>query len=476
MELRFAELRFTPTEARLMLERLVPDLSESELDDSASYTDGWAAGVQLTALAARSALVQPSPISLLSEAQLLTEDYVWHEVLASGDADVVEVLLQISVVDRVNTSLAAAITGRRNVRDLLLRGEAQGLFVHRLGVGGWFRIHPLVREVLRNELGRQSRHRECHERAARWFEDSGETVSALEHWLLAERPRDALRLLGASSTELYDQGREAVILRTIAAIPRTVATTDVASLIDYAVSHILVSRSQFIDAVREATWHAERSEHDFSAQIAGLQAVALTMAGDWSRGSALARQALSQLGERWWSDPAVRFAWNMAARGVALSERWDDDDELVSDATIAMSRDPGRGLSLEGIRAMGHALAGRPVDALRVAAGIRHAAPAMSILRSELDIAEAIARREIGDRERAIAELRTIADDTDRTEGVLPRGGHGRVGPGGGGRRRRRGCVVRAVASRILARRSTGRTRCAGVGEQGRDNGGDRGR
>ena len=126
MELRFAELRFTPSEARLMLERLVPDLSESELDDSASYTDGWAAGVQLTALAARSALVQPSPISLLSEAQLLTEDYVWHEVLASGDADVVEVLLQISVVDRVNTSLATAITGRRNVRDLLAPGRGPG--------------------------------------------------------------------------------------------------------------------------------------------------------------------------------------------------------------------------------------------------------------------------------------------------------------------------------------------------------------
>ena len=202
MELRFAELRFTPSEARQMLARLVPDLSESELDASASYTDGWAAGLQLTALAARSALVQPSPSSLLSEAQLLTEDYVWHEVLASGDADVVEVLLQISVVDRVNTSLATAITGRCDVRDLLLRGEAHGLFVHRLGIGGWFRIHPLVREVLRNKLGRQSRHRECHERAASWFEDSGETVSALEHWLLAERPRDALRLLGARSTRV----------------------------------------------------------------------------------------------------------------------------------------------------------------------------------------------------------------------------------------------------------------------------------
>ena len=411
-ELRFAELRFTDDEARVMLEHLAPDLSTSELEDSVRYTDGWAAGLQLTALAARSAHVQVSPISLLPDAQLLTEDYVWHEVLASGDAEVVDALLQIAVVDRVNSGLAAAITNRSDVRDLLLRAETQGLFVHRLGADGWFRIHPLVRDALRTELGRQSRRGECHARAARWFEDSGETVSALDQWLLADRPRDALRLLAASSTELYDQGREAVILRTIEAIPRSVATTDVAALVDYAVSHILVSRPQFIDAVREVAWHAERSEHDFAAQIAGLQAVALTMAGDWNRGSTRAREALSDLGDRWWNDPAGRFAWNMAARGVALSEGWDDDDELVSDATIAMHRDPGRGLSLEGIRAMGHAFAGRPIDALRVAAGVRHAAPTMSILRSELDVAEAMARLEIGDRERAIADLRAIADDT----------------------------------------------------------------
>ena len=97
--------------------------------------------------------------------------------------------------------------------------------------------------MLRNELVRTVRHRECHERAARWLEQSGEIVSALDQWLLAERPRDALRLLAATSTELYDQGHDAVILRTIAAIPREIAATDVAARIDFAVSHILGPRA-----------------------------------------------------------------------------------------------------------------------------------------------------------------------------------------------------------------------------------------
>ncbi len=84
--------------------------------------------------------------------------------------------------------LATAITGRGDARELLLRGEAQGLFVYRLGTEDWFRIHPLVREQLYEQLVRSGGHREHHERAASWLEGAGETVSALDQWLLAERP------------------------------------------------------------------------------------------------------------------------------------------------------------------------------------------------------------------------------------------------------------------------------------------------
>ena len=356
-EVRFADLRFTDAEARQMLTSLAPDLSEPEIDESARSADGWAAGVQLTGLVARSARGEATAVALRRDVMLRTEDYVWHEVLATADPDIVDTLMQVAVVDRVSTALAAAITGDADVRELLLRAESQGLFVSRLGIEDWFRIHPLVREVLRNELVRTMRHRECHERAARWLERSGEIVSALDQWLLAERPRDALRLLGATSTELYDQGRDAVILRTIAAIPRETAATDVAARIDFAVSHILGPRARFIETVGEAVWHADHVDHDLSPQIDALQSISMTVRGDWTGGSRHARRALAALGDTWRTDPAGRFGWNVIARGIALSESWDDDDPTIRDATIAMSTDPRRGISLEGVRALGHAMA-----------------------------------------------------------------------------------------------------------------------
>ena len=42
---------------------------------------------------------------------------------------------------------------------------------------------------------------------AGWFEDAGEIALALDQWILDEQPRDALRLLAAKATALYDSGR-----------------------------------------------------------------------------------------------------------------------------------------------------------------------------------------------------------------------------------------------------------------------------
>ena len=69
-------------------------------------------------------------------------------------------------------------------------------------------------------------------------------------------------------------------------------------------------------------------------------------------------------------------------------------------------------MAFEGTRALGEALAGRPLDALRVAAGVRRAAAVsdMTILRTELALAEALAYRELGDRSRAMAELGALAE------------------------------------------------------------------
>ena len=138
---------------------------------------------------------------------MLVRDYVLNEVLANEAPEVIDVLSAAAVVPRVNPSLASAMTDRPDAGELLRTAEARGLFVTRRGVDGWFELHALVRGVLTADLASRAPDRltELHTRAARWFEDADEVVVALDQWLLADRPRDALRLLSASQQQALRQ-------------------------------------------------------------------------------------------------------------------------------------------------------------------------------------------------------------------------------------------------------------------------------
>jgi LuxR family transcriptional regulator, maltose regulon positive regulatory protein len=415
-EIRFAELRFSPDEAVDLMTRLSPSLSEERIETAVQRADGWAASLQLAGLAARSARAQLAAPGPGHDDDVLVQDYVLHEVLANEAPEVIDVLSAASIVPRINPSLAYALTERPDAGELLRTAADRGLFLTRRGVDGWFDLHELVRGVLTADLASRSPRRlaELHARAARWLEDADEVVVALDQWLLADRPRDVLRLLSAIHGRLYDTGREAMVKRTIAAIPTGVAVNDLESMVEYAWCHLLVDRRRFVELVEQLTWWVNRSAPNdtLRSRVNVLRASAAIVSGRWVESGALNRQVTLDLGESCWQDPLGRFAANGIARELAYSERWDDSSDEVRQLEVALSRDPGRRLAFEGTRALGQVLAGRPLDGLRVAAGVRRAARVadMTILRTELAVAEALAHRELGDRSRALAELSALAD------------------------------------------------------------------
>jgi LuxR family maltose regulon positive regulatory protein len=387
-----------------------------EVTSTAARVDGWAAGVQLFALAARAARASEESNRPALGADVMIHDYVWREVLAHEDPALVQILLDIAVVDRVDSGLAHALTRRPDAGDLLLRAEVRGLFVSRLGPDGWFQVHALIRGALLSQLARTSPGTVArqHARAARWFQAADEVALAVEHWLLADQPRSALRLLAANQHRLYDTGWESTIRRTIAAISVEALVADLDAMLDFAWCHLLVDRRRFVELVEQVTWLAGRGSADavLEARLMILRSLAATASGQWRLGGGLARQALTAFGDAWWRDPLGRFGWNMIAREFALTESWDDSIDAIRDAESALSYEPSRRVDFEGTRALGEALAGRPVDALRVAAGLRGsmtAVESMASLDAELSTAEAVAHWEIGDRTRALIELEALA-------------------------------------------------------------------
>jgi LuxR family maltose regulon positive regulatory protein len=416
-EVRFPELRFTVDEGSSLLSHLAPSLEPDVVAEVAGRASGWAASIQLAALAARAAEAQGQPFRPDHDDDLVyVEDYVWREVLAGESDELVDVLMAVAVAAQLDPDLAQVLTGRPNAPDLLTLAEERGLFVFRVEPTG-FELHPRVRDVLLGGLATDSPARlvELDALAAGWHEAHGLTGPALEHWLRAGRPRDALRLLAAEALALSNGGQESTILRTLRALPAGVATDGLDAMIEYAWSHLVVDRPRFVDLVDRMA-RLIRDDLDVdpvrAARVEVLQSIAATLRGHWADGGSLARSALQGFGDTWWLDQVGQFAWNVVARDLALSECWDDARHEPREVVRALAVTPERRLALEGTRTLGEALAGRPVDALRLAAGARHACEAANLVtaRNEIQTAEAIAHRELGDSATAVPLLLELAD------------------------------------------------------------------
>jgi LuxR family transcriptional regulator, maltose regulon positive regulatory protein len=418
-EVRFPELRFSFDEATEMLTRLAPALSPRQVAKAARHADGWAASIQLAALASRSADARATrDAPRHGDAGRSLGDYVWHEVLSGEPADVVDVLVSTSVVDRAEPGLARALAGRADAPEMLERAEERGLFATRGGSSGAYETHALVREALLAELRRRdpARVTELHRRAASWYEAAGQPVPAIEHLLHAGQDRAALRLLASCVPQLYDSGREATVRRFLGAIhPGAASTGDTAARVDLAWCQLFCDRGAFVqtmDALADPADAGAGLEQWLLARLEMLRAIWAAVSGNWSAGARSARSALATIGDQWSTDPLCGFAWNLLAREIALDERWDDADPEIREVARSFSAAPERRIAFEATRALGTALAGRPVDALRLVYSTRHASEAANLTtaRTELMAAEAVANREIGEQSAALQVLSRLVE------------------------------------------------------------------
>ncbi|MFG3349836.1 LuxR C-terminal-related transcriptional regulator [Streptomyces sp. NPDC048018] len=186
-EIRGADLAFTAEEAVTLLERHGLDLSVAAAGALVERTRGWAAGLRLCALAAR---LSPDPEIYLKEFEAgrsTIADFLLAEVLERQTAPTQDLLLRVSVLERFRPELADALTGRHDAAPILAALLRDNTFVEDFG-HGWYRLHPLFREILRTHLRRRSPglERRLHRRAARWLRGSGALPETLAHGAAAE--------------------------------------------------------------------------------------------------------------------------------------------------------------------------------------------------------------------------------------------------------------------------------------------------
>jgi LuxR family maltose regulon positive regulatory protein len=197
-ELRDRDLSFSFAESQDLLANFGVEVGADELALLHKRSEGWAAVMQMVALTLRGSRDPERAARALDIRSHAIADYFVSEVLEHQPPDVVQFMLDTSVLSELTAGACSAVTDRQDAEVLLHEINAANLFLVALDDEQTsFRYHHLVRKVLRAELRARDRARETalQLRAAEWFEAVGDTRRAARHLLAAQQVDRALTLV-----------------------------------------------------------------------------------------------------------------------------------------------------------------------------------------------------------------------------------------------------------------------------------------
>ena len=226
-ELDANDLRFTLDEGINYLRQYQqdPPLAYDDLTKLVRHTEGWAAGLTLTALALGKQGNHRQFIDTFSGAHIYLREYFMETVLQHSTSDVQTFLLKTAILKQLTGSLCNALTGRMDGEEILSRLWHENLFVVRLEEQGWYRYHDLFAEMLRSQL--QARFPDevpqLHQRAAQWYHKHYAPADAIYHLLATEAWEEAASLMeDMALRELEQYGEDSRLLRWLQELPERV--------------------------------------------------------------------------------------------------------------------------------------------------------------------------------------------------------------------------------------------------------------
>jgi LuxR family transcriptional regulator, maltose regulon positive regulatory protein len=223
VEIRAADLRFTPDEAAAYLNGMIGlDLAARDIAALEERTEGWIAALQLAALSIQGRDDIAGFIAGFSGDDRYIVDYLVEEVLGRQPERVRSFLLQTSVLGRLSGPLCDAVTGQEGGRAMLEALDRGNLFLIPLDDRRrWYRYHHLFADVLRAHLLDEASEnvQALHRRASDWYEQNGERAEAIGHAIAGEDLDRAADLVELAIPALRQGRQEATLRRWVDSLP-----------------------------------------------------------------------------------------------------------------------------------------------------------------------------------------------------------------------------------------------------------------
>ena len=353
-ELRAPDLRFSLEETKDLLRAAGVTLSDGGAALLYERTEGWAAGLRLAAI---SLTKHPNPERFVTEfsgSERTVAGYLLAEVLERQPAEVRDLLLRTSVLERVSGPLADYLTGGSGSERILHDLEDSNAFVTSLDVGrSWFRYHHLFTDLLQLELRRAAPGTvvSLHRAAAEWHEREGYIVEAIRHAQAARDWSSASRLLSNNHIDLTLDGRSGTVWQLLSTFADDAAEADAELALVFATASLMGQEREqgatYLDlAQRLVDTVPEEHRRRFDVVLAVLRLLLARWRGDLETVLEAIRAMEAALaampaGERALSDP-LRSA---ALQNLGVAELWSsrlDDARRDLELALGLARRAGR--------------------------------------------------------------------------------------------------------------------------------------
>jgi LuxR family maltose regulon positive regulatory protein len=229
-EVRAEQLRFSLSEAREFFDgRLEAALPDQDVHRLLTRTEGWAAGLQLTALRLRDRADPSGFIERFTGADWHIVSYLCEEVLDSQAPRIREFLLVTSVLNRMCAPLCDALTRRADGEELIGDIHRANLFLTPLDdERRWFRYHHLFGDLLRHELTVHDPGQPTvlHKRAAEWYAANGDAAEAIGHAIASGDFSLTRRLIAEHWRQPFNAGQQVTVRMWLDALPPEVVAAD----------------------------------------------------------------------------------------------------------------------------------------------------------------------------------------------------------------------------------------------------------
>jgi LuxR family maltose regulon positive regulatory protein len=338
-EIDAVQLRLSLSEAESMLNELHGlGLTPEAVRRLHDLTEGWAAGLYLAVLSMRGREDASEFVASFTGSDRRVVDYLAAEVLGEQPEAELDFMLCTGMLDRFCAPLCDAVIGARDSRAMLDRIERVNYFLIPLDPRHeWYRYHHLFGELLRHALERRQpgRAAELHDRAGRWFRDSGMVSEAVGHLTAAGELDAASELIYDNWLAFTNAGQRETVARWMGDLPRGYIAGDGRLCLAQARTALTVGERaeilRWVDLATQAPRNNPGEHAALAEEVTVIRAAACQLLGDMRQAEELAQRLAPLDGSSIWH--------SLAACVLGTSARFfdaNDDAKALLDTAMSL--------------------------------------------------------------------------------------------------------------------------------------------